>query len=74
MLRRLAEYHTLLPDRMVIKEEFEVSSDIVFSGGFGDVRSGTYKGDRVAVKTARVSEPEKLKIRKVSIDGVFAPT
>jgi len=49
----------------VTKEELEVSDDIVASGGFGDVRIGMYMGGRVAVKTARVPNREKLmQIRK----------
>ena len=72
-LRRLAEQHELLPDRMMITGDFEVSDDIPASGGFGDVRSGTYRGGRVAVKTAKVADRRKLKeIRRVSIDGIFA--
>ena len=75
MLRRLAERHELLPDRMVIKEELEVSDEILASGGFGDVRSGTYMGGRVAVKTARIAARDNLQqIRKVSINGIFAST
>lgn len=73
-LRRLAERHALLPDRMIIRETFEVSDEISAAGGFGDVRSGTYNGDLVAVKAARVSGRGDIqKIRKVSIGGIFTP-
>ena len=75
MLRRLAEHHELLPDRMVISEDIEVSDNILVSGGYGDIRSGTYMGGRVAVKSARVSSQDNLQqIRKVSINGIFAST
>ena len=71
MLRRLAERHELLPDRMVVTEEIEVSDEIAISGGFGDVNPGTYMGDRVAVKTARVAAQDDLQqIRKVNINCI----
>ena len=70
-LRRLAERHGLLPDRMKIRETFEVSDEISAAGGFGDVRSGTYNGSLVAVKAARVAARDNLqKIRKVRISGI----
>ena len=60
---------------MIITERFEVSGKVLASGGFGVIRSGVYGGRRVAVKTARIVAPNKLrKIRKASIDGVFTPT
>jgi len=53
----------------MIRENIEVSEEILAFGGFGEVREGTYKGDRVAVKTTRVPLVGDLtKIRKVSID------
>ena len=59
---------------MIIRETFEVSDEISAAGGFGDVRSGTYNGDLVAVKAARVSGRGDIqKIRKVSIGGIFTP-
>ena len=71
-LRRLAERHGLLPNRLVIKEKIEVSDDILTSGGFGDVRRGRYKDRFVAVKTAKVNpKADREKIRKVSI-GAFS--
>jgi len=74
-LRRLAERHGKLPDRMMITEEIDVLDEIHAFGGFGEVRNGTYKGDRVAVKTARVPLVGDLtKIRKVGIDDILALT
>jgi len=53
---------------MRITEELEVSDEILGSGGFADVRSGTYKGRVVAVKTMRVTlQDDFLMIRKVRI-------
>jgi len=67
-LRRLAERHGLLPDRMRITEGVEVSDEVIASGGFAHLWSGTYKGHLVAVKTARVSARDNFaEIRKVSI-------
>lgn len=75
-LRRLAERHELLPDRMVIKEGINVVAEVVSERGYGEVRSGTYKGHRVAVKTMKVPVPRNPKekqdvlrnVRKVSIN------
>jgi len=68
-LRRLAEHHGRLPDRMVITEGIEISDEVLASSGFADIRSGTYMGHRVAVKTIRVTAQDNfLKIRKVSIN------
>ena len=54
----------------MITEKIEVSGNIVASGGFADIRTGTYLGALVAVKTMRVSEQDGfMKIRKVSIYG-----
>ena len=53
---------------MMIKEKMEVSDEIIISGGFGDVRSGTYMDAPVAVKAVRVAAKDDLqKIRKVSV-------
>ena len=74
-LRRLAERHGKLPERMMITETIEVSDEIFAFGGFGVVREGTYKGERVAVKTAKIPLLKNFdKIRKVSINGIFVPT
>ena len=74
-LRRLAGTHGRLPDSMTITEKIEVSDKILASGGFADVRCGTYMGRLVAVKTTRVQEQDDLfKIRKVSIDDGFSDT
>jgi len=68
-LRKLAERHGLLPFRIRIKERIEISEEALGSGGFGDVKSGTYKGRRVAVKIMRISAKDDFaRIRKVSID------
>lgn len=56
---------------MTIKEQIEVSDGILASGGFGVVRSGTYRGGRVAVKTAKLKHAKVEKIRKVKIDAIF---
>ena len=70
-LRRLTGIHGKLPESMVIREEIEVGKQILASGGFADVRSGTCKGHLVAVKTLRVAEIDDLqKIRKVSTNGI----
>ena len=55
----------------MISGEIEVQKQIFASGGFADVRSGTYKGHLVAVKTLRVAEIDDLrKIRKVSAGNI----
>ena len=75
VLRRLAEHHELLPDRMVISEKIEVSDEVLVAGGYGDIRSGTYMDGLVAVKTARVAAQDNLQqIRKVGINGIFEST
>ena len=75
MLRRLAERHGRLPDRMMITETMEVSEKIVASGGCGDIRTGTYMGGLVAVKTARVAARDNFKkIKKVSFNEISVLT
>ena len=72
-LRRLAERHELLPDRVVVKQKVDVSHQLLTFGGVGGVGLGEYIGDPVAVKTTRVATRDNLqKIRKVSI-GVGHP-
>ena len=57
---------------MIITDKIEVSSEILASGGFADVRTGAYFGTLVAVKTMRVGEEDGfMRIRKVSIYGRF---
>ena len=52
---------------MVIKEELQISDKVDASGGFSDVRVGTYKGCRVAVKRVRVAMSDNLlEMRKVN--------
>jgi len=68
VLRRLAERHGLLPDRLRITEKIEFSDEVLAFGGFGDIRSGTYNGSVVAFKSMRVATLDNfLKIRKVSV-------
>lgn len=75
MLRRLAELHDLLPDRVVLKEEIEIPGGVLASAGFGDVKCRKYKGALVAVKTVRVAAKDDLqKARKVRIDDTFSFT
>jgi len=53
----------------MIKENIEVSDEILAYGGFADVRRRTYHGHLVAMKTARVTTRANLRrIRKVSIE------
>jgi hypothetical protein len=60
---------------MVITERFEVSHNVLASGGFSDVRRGKHMGHHVAVKTMRVAEQDDfLKIRKVSINNKLSHT
>ena len=74
-LRRLATIHGRLPESMMITEEIQVSDKIRASGGFADVRTGTYMETLVAVKTMRVTEQDDTqKIRKVSINYLFSAT
>ena len=58
---------------MTITDNIDVEEDILASGGFADVRCGTYQGCRVAVKTLRIAEQDDVeKIRKVGICAVSA--
>ena len=71
-MRRLVGIHGRLPESMIITEEIAVSDNVLGTGGFADVRTGTYEGRLVAVKTMRIGEQDSfLKIRKVSIDDIF---
>ena len=54
-LRRLAEKHELLPDRVKMEEKIVVSDEVHDYGGFGDVGPQMYMGRPVAVKTAKLS-------------------
>ena len=72
-LRRLAGAQGRLPESLMITENIDVGGGILASGGFADVRCGTYLGHRVAVKTLRVTEKDDMvKIRKVSISAIFS--
>ena len=57
---------------MIIPEKIDTSDDIIASGGFADIKRGTYTGQLVAVKTMRVAmQDDFLKIRKVTINDIF---
>ena len=57
---------------MMIEDEIEVLGEILVSGGFADVRTGTYTGHLVAVKTMRVAKQDDiLKIRRASVRGIL---
>lgn len=57
---------------MMITEEIGVSEEILASGGFADVRTGTYQGCLVAVKTMRVAKRDDfLEMRKVSVHDIL---
>lgn len=54
---------------MVVEEKIEVQDMILASGGFADVRCGSFMGRLVAVKTARITPRDDLqRIRKVGVD------
>jgi len=66
-MRRLVEIHGRLPAFVMIME-VRVLDEILPSGGYSDVRTGTFEGYPVVVKTMRVGKQDDiLKIRKVSI-------
>jgi len=68
-LRRLIGRHGILPDRLRMAGNIEISDEILAFGGFADLRSGTYKGHLVAVKTMRIAARDDLQvIRKVTTD------
>jgi len=57
---------------MIITKKVRVADEILASGGFSDIRSGSYMGHRVAVKTLRVTGQNDIpKIRNVSV--MFSP-
>jgi len=54
----------------VITKEIKVSSAVLAYNVYVDIRSRTYKGNHVAVKTIMVTAQDDLpKIRKVSVDA-----
>ena len=74
-LSRLAAIHGRLPESMVITEKIKASDEILASGGFADIRTGTYKGHLVAVRNIKVAKQDNiLRIRKVSINSIFSAT
>ena len=57
----------------MITEEIQVSDKLLGSGGFADVKIGTYTGHAVAVKIIRVAERDDLlKIRQASVNDTFS--
>ena len=71
LLMKLAAIHGKFPESMMIPGGIEVGKEILASGGFADVRSGTYRGHLVAVKTLRASVFDDLqRIRKVSTSNI----
>jgi len=67
-LRRLIERHGLLPDRIRMAGNVDISDEILAFGGFADLRSGKYEGRLVAIKTMRVAmQDDFLGIRKVGV-------
>ena len=72
-LRTLAEIHGRLPESTMITEEIEVSDKILASGGFANIRTGSYMGHLVVIKALRVMEQDDLpKIRKVSVNDTLS--
>jgi len=58
---------------MIITKRIQVQDEILASGGFSDVRSGSMMGRRVAVRTLRVSMHDDIqRIRNVSTDEIFS--
>jgi len=84
-LRRLAERHQLLPDRVKMKEKHEISDEIHVSGGFGERRVAVKTGKAFGredlqklKKLASARRDEELKkiqkTKKAGINAVLAPT
>ncbi|KAF9785123.1 kinase-like domain-containing protein [Thelephora terrestris] len=64
-LKGLAARHGRLPGSMMITGKVRVEPEVLASGGFADVRRGTYRGHGVAVKALRVALKDDIsKIRK----------
>jgi hypothetical protein len=73
-LRRLAAIHGRLPTSMMIAE-VKISNKLLGSGGFADVKTGTYMEHPVAVKIMKVTEQDDLLvIRKASANDTFYST
>jgi hypothetical protein len=71
-LKGLAARHGRLPGSMMITGKVRVEPEVLASGGFADVRRGTYRGHGVAVKALRVALKDDIsKIRKVSANNGF---
>ena len=66
VLASLCERIGHLPDSYLLSDKFDVSGSPRASGGFADVRMGTFKGKKIAVKSLRVSPADDIAtIRKV---------
>ena len=66
VLRELCGRVGHLPISYLLSHKFDLSGVPHASGGFSDVRKGTFKGKDVAVESLRVSElDDKIRIRKV---------
>jgi len=58
---------------MVITEDVKVLDKVLASGGPADIRTGTYLGHRLAVKTLKVADTGgSLKIRKMRVNDIFS--
>ena len=58
---------------MIIAQNFQVGNDILASGGFADIKLGTYAGHVVAVKTLRIAKADDIqKTKKVSTNPTVA--
>lgn len=58
---------------MMIVDEIEVGQEILASGGYADIRSGTHLGRLVALKALRVAAlDDHQKLRKVSTDNAIS--
>ena len=56
---------------MIIAEKIEIGRNIVGSGGFADIKSGTYAGHAVAVKTLKIAVLDDIhKARSVSTNHI----
>ena len=66
VLRRLCGRIGYLPESYLLSDNFDLSGLPRYSCGFADVRTGVFKGNKVAVKTLRVPDADdKAVIRKV---------
>ena len=74
ILKKLCGRLGHLPDSYLLSNEFDLSGIPHASGGFSDLRKGTFKGKDVAVKSLRISElNDKIRIRKVGNQAAASP-